>query len=81
MIEAGVLFILHCHGSGIRKSCWQILSCYWRPSNRNIRTKCVFNSAFLLHPRGSPATSASITVDRGIRIPIPVQLSGLEWAL
>ena len=74
------LFILHYHGSGIRKKLLTV-SCYWRSSNSSIRTKCVFNSAFLLHPRGSPATSSSITVDRGIRITIPVQLSGLEWAL
>ena len=55
-----------------KASYWQIPFCLWRHSDGSVTVKRVFISAFLLHPRGSPAAPVSIQLDsRGIlRVPV-----------
>ena len=55
-IEAGILFSRPSERD-LKDFADGFFFCHWRHGNSSITVKCVFVSAFLLHPRGSPATS------------------------
>ena len=75
-IKVGVLLYI-VMGIGLGRPCWRTF-CHWKHIIGSITVKCVFYSAFLLHPTGSTSTSSSILA--GIRwVPVNPHPRAANW--